>query len=115
MSVQEVNRLELELLRLLDYRLAVPWEEVRAVMRQLLAGSFVVGQGEVRGLRDVVVAVQPGWGVTTRGSGVTRRGPCWRAASWSRRARYVVRGCGGDSKNGMEVHDRGSWGCKRWR
>lgn len=50
-SVQEINRLELELLRLLDYRLHVPWEELRCMLKQLLAGSLSIGQGEVRGGR----------------------------------------------------------------
>ncbi|PNW87325.1 hypothetical protein CHLRE_02g118050v5 [Chlamydomonas reinhardtii] len=45
-SVQEINRLELELLRLLDYRLHVPWEELRCMLKQLLAGSLSIGQGE---------------------------------------------------------------------
>ncbi|GLC46058.1 hypothetical protein PLESTM_001820500 [Pleodorina starrii] len=45
-SAQEINRLELEMLRLLDYRLHVPWEEVRAMLKQLVAGSLVIGQGE---------------------------------------------------------------------
>ncbi|EFJ42348.1 cyclin [Volvox carteri f. nagariensis] len=45
-SVQEMNRLELEMLRLLDYRLHVPWEELRAVLKQLVAGALVVGQPE---------------------------------------------------------------------
>ncbi len=46
--MQEINRLELEMLRLLDYRLHVPWEELRAMLKQLVAGSLVIGQGEVR-------------------------------------------------------------------
>ncbi|KAG2483924.1 hypothetical protein HYH03_017245 [Edaphochlamys debaryana] len=45
-SAPEINRLELELLRLLDYRLHVPWEELRCVLKQLVAGSLVIGQGE---------------------------------------------------------------------
>ncbi|KXZ50651.1 CYCU1 protein [Gonium pectorale] len=45
-SVQEINRLELELLRLMDYRLHVPWEELRGMLKQLVAGTLVIGQGE---------------------------------------------------------------------
>lgn len=110
MSVQEVNRLELELLRLLDYRLAVPWEEVRAVMRQLLAGSFVVGHGEVRGLGDVVVvvvmevvSVQRGWGRMTRDCGSNDK-PVGQPLAGS----FVVGQGGGASAKRRGADDDGS-------
>lgn len=50
-TVQEVNRLELELLKLLEYRLWVPWEDMRPVLKSLLQAKLVLGQGEVRVVR----------------------------------------------------------------
>lgn len=45
-SIQEVNRLEIELLKLLDFRIWVPWEDIRAVLKRLVGGKLVIGQGE---------------------------------------------------------------------
>lgn len=83
-SALEVNRLELEMLRLLDYRLHVSGEELRAVMKQLLAGSVVIGLGEV-------------------GKGVTGLGRIERA--W-----YVVGVCEGRVCVCMRVREQGCRG-----
>jgi hypothetical protein len=93
-SGAEVNRLELEALRRLDYRLHVPWEELRGLLRTLLAGGLVLGSGEVRRAAGVGCWV----GRERRGGLAPCRAEGWAADGTCGRARLFTRP---DSSGGM--------------